>query len=89
MVVAAGCADRLILPPVPKVGEGDGSLRVMIQRGDGRVLESFRARSPGAKEVEPRAFVLRFSGDADTAAKWTADRWRDRPVEAWVVNYPG
>jgi len=88
-VTAAGCADRLIMPPVPPVREGDGSPRVLIQRGDGRVLESFRARSPGAKDAEPRAFVLRFTGDANTAAKWTADRWRDRPVEAWVVNYPG
>jgi pimeloyl-ACP methyl ester carboxylesterase len=84
-----GCADRLIMPPVPPVGEGDGSPCVMIQRGDGRVLETFRARSPGAKDAEPRAFVLRFSGDANTAAQWTADRWRERPVEAWVVNYPG
>jgi len=90
-VVGAGFADRLILPPVPPAREGDGSPRVMIPRGggDGRVLESFRARSPGAKDIEPRAFVLRFTGDANTAAKWTADRWRDRPVEAWVVNYPG
>jgi pimeloyl-ACP methyl ester carboxylesterase len=89
IVAGLGCADQLILPPVPPAREGDGSPRVMIQRGEGRVLESFRARSPGAKNVEPRAFVLRFSGDANTAAKWTADRWRDRPVEAWVVNYPG
>jgi pimeloyl-ACP methyl ester carboxylesterase len=84
-----GCADRLILPPVPPASPGDGSPRMMIPRGDGRVLESYRARSPGARDAEPRAFVLRFSGDANTAAQWTADRWRDRPVEAWVVNYPG
>jgi pimeloyl-ACP methyl ester carboxylesterase len=88
-LAGVGCADRLIMPPVPPVSAGDGSPRVMIQRGDGRVLESFRARSPAAKDAEPRAFVLRFSGDANTAAQWTADRWRGRPVEAWVVNYPG
>ena len=68
--------------------EGEGSPRVLIQRGDGRVLESFRALAR-RKDVEPAAFILRFSGDANTAAKWTADRWRERPVEAWVVNYPG
>ena len=89
LLAGVGCADGLILPPVPPVGEGDGSPRVTIQRGDGRVLESFRARSPGAKAGEPRAFVLRFTGDANTAAKWTADRWGERPIEAWVVNYPG
>ena len=60
----------------------------MIKQRDGQ-LEGYRARSPGAKDAEPKLFVLRFSGDANTAAQWTADRWRDRPVEAWVVNYPG
>ena len=89
VLLGVGCADRLILPPVPPVREGDGSPHVLIPRGEGRVLESYCARSPGAAEAEPRAFVLRFSGDANTAAKWTADRWRHRPVEAWVVNYPG
>ena len=91
MVAAAGCADRLILPPVPPPGAGDGSQRVMIQRdGDGGVLESYRARSPGAASAEPAAFVMRFTGgDASGAARWTADRWGGRPIEAWVVNYPG
>lgn len=83
-----GCADRFILPPVPPPSPGDGSTRIEIPRGQG-VIEAFAARSPSAEKAEPLAFVLRFSGDANQAAKFTASRWRERPVEAWVVNYPG
>src|SRR2546426_7171586 len=87
-LTGAGCADRLILPPVPRNVRPDGSPRIAIPYRDG-VVEAFTARSPGAKEVEPRAFVLRFSGDAAGAARFIAGRWEHRPVEAWAVNYPG
>ena len=87
--VAAGCADRLILPPVPRDVAHDGSERRTIGYPNGN-LEVFVARSPGAAAgAGPRAFVLRFSGDAAGAAKFTASRWGERPVEVWVVNYPG
>ena len=88
MSLGAGCADRLIMPPVPAPTPGDGSHRVTFNHNNA-AIESFRARSPGAENIEPRAFVLRFSGDANCAAKFTADRWQHRPIEAWVVNYPG
>jgi alpha-beta hydrolase superfamily lysophospholipase len=88
-ITSYGCADRLILPPDPVSHEGDGSTRIEIPFEEG-VLEAFVARSPGARKSEPKAFVLRFTGgDANRAARFTASRWRDRPVEAWVVNYPG
>ena len=87
-LTGSSCADRFILPPVPAPSEGDGSPRLEFPHEDG-VIEVFHARSPGALSAEPRAFVLRFTGDANQAAKFTASRWRDWPVEAWVVNYPG
>jgi uncharacterized protein len=88
LTLALGCADRLVLPPVPKAAPHDGSPRRAIRNG-AHVLEAFVARSPGAMAAEPRAFVLRFTGDAGGAAKFTASRWGERPVEVWVVNYPG
>ena len=53
---------------------------------EGRSIEAFTARS----DLEPRAFVLRFTGgDAAGAVQFTASRWAPHAVEAWVVNYPG
>jgi dienelactone hydrolase len=87
VALGAGCGDWLILPPIPKV-QADGSPSRAIPYAHG-VLEAFTARSPGAANAEPRAFVLRFSGDAAGAGKFSAGRWGQRPIEAWVVNYPG
>jgi uncharacterized protein len=88
VAVGAGCADRFILPPVPRDVTHDGSQRWTFRSGDGDV-ECFVARSPGAATTQPAAYVLRFTGDAAGAAKFTASRWQHRPIEAWVVNYPG
>jgi hypothetical protein len=87
-LIGVGCADRLILPPVPKNVRHDGSPRVAIPFHGG-ALEGFTARSPGATTTQPAAYVLRFSGDAAGAAKFTAGRWQNKPIEAWAVNYPG
>ena len=86
--VGAGCADRFILPPVPRDVAHDGSERRMLRTGKNQV-EVFVARSPGAATTQPTAYVLRFTGDAAGAAKFTASRWQHLPIEAWVVNYPG
>ena len=83
----AGCADRFVLPPVQDVRH-DGAERRLFRAGTGEV-EAFIARSPGAAATKPAAYVLRFTGDAAGAAKFTANRWGHRPVEVWVVNYPG
>jgi pimeloyl-ACP methyl ester carboxylesterase len=84
-----GCADSLILPPSPARYVADGTTRRGFRR-DGMTLEAFVARSPGAAGREPDAFVLRFTGgDASGSALFTASRWGGRPVEVWVVNYPG
>ena len=55
-------------------------------------MEVFVARSPGARSAGPRAYVLEFCGNATRAEyviNYVADRWGDRPVEVWVMNYPG
>src|SRR5437763_1876137 len=84
----ASCADWLILPPAPSEAQNTATRRTFDY--EGRAVETFTARSPGAVNHEPRAFVLRFTGgDAAGAAAYTASRWKQRPVEVWVVNYPG
>jgi pimeloyl-ACP methyl ester carboxylesterase len=84
-----GCASPLILPPDPKSYRADGATQRLITR-DGRTLEAYIARSPGAAHTEPAAFVLRFTGgDASGSAAFTATRWQNRPVEVWAINYPG
>jgi pimeloyl-ACP methyl ester carboxylesterase len=87
LACGGGCADPLILTPVTRPMKVEGSASHMLMHED-RSIEAFTARS--REDIEPRAFVLRFTGgDAAGAAKFTASRWAPHPVEAWVVNYPG
>jgi pimeloyl-ACP methyl ester carboxylesterase len=84
-----GCADHFVLPPLVHSSNSDGTTRYTVPHGDG-LVENFRARSPGATNQEPKAFVLEFTGgNACDAAKFLASRWEHRPVEVWVANYPG
>lgn len=92
--VAMSCgrpADRLLLIPQKSAERVlDASTRSVPFEGGS--LEVFVARSPGAQTREPVAFMLEFTGNAtraDDIAGWVASRWGDRPVEAWVMNYPG
>jgi pimeloyl-ACP methyl ester carboxylesterase len=88
---ATGCADRLILYPPSDAKAGPGVERRTLERA-GKTIEIFTARSGGAKDVEPRAFMLEFTGNATRAefiVAYVASRWQQRPVETWVVNYPG
>jgi pimeloyl-ACP methyl ester carboxylesterase len=88
-MLTGGCADSLILPPNPAPYIANGTTHRTLQR-DGLKLDAFIARSPGAASREPAAFVLRFTGgDASGSAAFTASRWGGRPVEVWVINYPG
>src|SRR5438874_13635048 len=83
LFVGASCADWLILPPAPKDAQKNGAMRRVFGH-DGRVVETFTARSTGAAHDQPHAFVLRFTGgDAQGAAAYTASRWGRRPVEVW------
>ncbi|HEV7300249.1 MAG TPA: alpha/beta fold hydrolase [Tepidisphaeraceae bacterium] len=87
-----GCpADRLLLYPRPSAESVfDASPRMVDFNGG--TLEVFVARSPGTTRSEPVAFMLEFTGNATRAediAGWVASRWGERPVETWVMNYPG
>jgi alpha-beta hydrolase superfamily lysophospholipase len=86
-----GCADRLVLFPSTHPINAGAAARKTIDF-NGRELEIWTARSRAADGQEPEGFVLEFCGNATRAeeiADYVADRWASRPVEAWVVNYPG
>jgi hypothetical protein len=87
-----GCVpDRLLLIP-QKSRETVQDATALTIPFDGGSLEVFVARSPGAKQAEPKAYMLEFTGNAtaaDDIAGLVASRWGERPVETWVMNYPG
>lgn len=91
LMTFGGCADRLILfPTTEPINAGDAARRTISWRGGN--LEIWTARSPAARLSEPEAFVLQFTGNATRAehiAAYEASLWGGRPVEVWVVNYPG
>ena len=88
-LVAAGCADRLILPPEVKAREGSDVERRMVRYRHGE-LEVYVTGSSRAKSAEPRAAVLQCSGgNAADVARMLAARWGHRAVEIWAFNYPG
>lgn len=87
----AGCADRLILHPPAHAVAGPGVQRRTLAHGD-NAIEIFTARSEGVTNGEPRAFMLEFTGNmtrAEHIVAYVASRWEDKPVETWVINYPG
>jgi hypothetical protein len=89
--LGVGCADSFLLHPSRAPADAGRARPVMIDV-DGRKVEVFTARSPAAMGREPEGFVLEFCGNATRAehiAQFVADRWRDHPVEVWVMNYPG
>lgn len=88
---AGGCPSAYLLPPNhEKVDTPDAVRRVVSV--EGRNVECWVARSPGAHATEPRALVLFFVGKGDRADRWVnavAGGWADKPVEVWGMNYPG
>jgi pimeloyl-ACP methyl ester carboxylesterase len=83
--------DRLVVFPNHQAIEADGAQQLLIPSGQG-TIEVWKARSPGSKDQEPAAFILRFVGQGDRAerrATSTARQWRAKPVEVWAMNYPG
>jgi pimeloyl-ACP methyl ester carboxylesterase len=92
MLLAGGCADYFLLHPSTGPADAGGAERHVLSSND-RSVEYFTARSAGAAHgVEPKAFVLEFCGNATRAeyiTRYVADRWGRRPVEVWVMNYPG
>src|SRR4051812_40768117 len=92
LVPLSGCADDLLLhPSTGAANAGSAERRTIDLRG--KTVEVFVAQSTGAKASgEARAYALEFCGNASRAeyiTDYVAKRWGDRPVEVWVMNYPG
>jgi hypothetical protein len=89
--LCAGCVNSLLLYPTSKPEPAGSATRRWVDH-DGKKIEVWIARSPGAAGMSPQAMVLDFTGNA-TRAEWVveyeAHRWGPRPVEIWVMNYPG
>ena len=84
--------DHLILFPTTASIDAGGAVRKTIPFENGELeiwtAQSRRARHQGRADV----FILRFYGNADRADRWPAmeaERWKDRAVEIWGMNYPG
>ena len=94
LLLASCSGDRLLLGTDPGPVDPAGARRHVI-RVEGRAVECWVARSPGARDgagQEPQAFVLFFVGKGTRADGWTtavADAWGEKPVEVWGMNYPG
>lgn len=91
LMTFGGCADKLILFPStgPLAAQTAKRLDVAQQQ---RAIEVWIDRSPGAATTQPAAYVIEFTGNATRAeqvATYAAMRWGNRPVEVWMVNYPG
>ncbi|HEY7116310.1 MAG TPA: alpha/beta hydrolase [Tepidisphaeraceae bacterium] len=88
-----GCANTFILFPSRQPIDPLTAQRTIVPGPNGRQVECWVDRSPGAKAgTDPGAYVIEFTGNATRAeqvASYAASRWGGRPVEAWMVNYPG
>src|SRR5438552_12274588 len=84
-------SDWLILMPLP--GRVDaGPARREVLDFDGRSLECWVCSSQALGDRTPQGYILEFCGNATRAesiAQYVAYRWRNYPVQTWVVNYPG
>jgi alpha/beta superfamily hydrolase len=92
VVLPFGCnADTLVLGTNRQIIDPKTATEKFI-RAEGRQIDVWLARSPGAKVCEPKAYVLFFIGKGDRADRWicvVADSWGQLPVEIWGMNYPG
>jgi hypothetical protein len=92
VITFGGCADRLVLHPSTNPIDAGQASRKMIVDSHGRQIEIWTARSPAVGWTGPKAYVLEFCGNATRAeqiAQYVAGRWKDYPVDVWVMNYPG
>ncbi len=87
----AGCADSILLYPSTRPVNPRGATCRRLPYGDGH-LELFAARSPGCATTRPTLIDLELIGNgsrAEWAAAAAAERWGNRPVEVWALNWPG
>ena len=90
-LASAGCADSLVLD-TNHLQLNPGSANRTTIALEGRTVECWVSRSPGASAKNPEAFVLFFVGKGDRADRWVGDvasAWGDKPVEVWGMNYGG
>lgn len=91
---ACGCVGNALVLGSNHEKIDPGKAQRRIVHADGRAVECWVARSPGATEPgqPPAAFVLVFIGKGDRADRWIsamAATWGAKPVELWGMNYPG
>jgi hypothetical protein len=87
-----GCANKFILFPSREPLDAQTARRILIPTGPDRAVEVWVDRSPGAAKTDPLAYIIEFTGNATRAeqvATYVAHRWGERPIESWMVNYPG
>jgi hypothetical protein len=93
VMIFSGCVNKLLLYPSTGPLPAHTAERRVLDLGNGRVVECWVDRSPGARRTgRPLAYSIDFTGNATRAeqvASYAAYRWGDRPVEVWMVNYPG
>jgi pimeloyl-ACP methyl ester carboxylesterase len=91
LVLTMGCADRLLLFPTRRPLDSGGAVRHLLPFHGGE-LELFHACSPGCGNRRAAVVDLALIGNgsrAEPAILDAAERWGDRPVEVWAVNWPG
>jgi pimeloyl-ACP methyl ester carboxylesterase len=92
IVCLGGLPDHLILFPSTNPIDPRGAVQRMVPFENGE-LELWTAESRSAQtNGRPKAYVLRFYGNADRAERWVAaeaETWNERAVEIWGMNYPG
>jgi len=91
LIPTGWAANWLVLGENHETIDSDGA-RQQILHVDGRAVDCWIARSPGAYSREPQAYALLFTGKGDRVDRWitaVAIAWGDRPVEVWGMNYPG
>ena len=79
-------ADKLVIFPQPSEGARPPAEQHFVRDGDG-AIELWRVPHP-----EPRAYALRFYGNADLADRWVTSEglsYGELGIELWGVNYPG
>lgn len=92
VLIPTGCATGWIVLGENHEKIDSGGAEQKMLRVNGRAVECWVARSPGAKGREPLAYSLLFTGKGDRVDRWigaVADAWGDKPVEVWGMNYPG
>lgn len=92
LMLFGGCANKFILFPSQGAMDAVTAKKVLVPTSPDQNVEVWVDRSPGARSAEPQAYSIEFTGNATRAeqvATYASLRWGTKPVEVWMVNYPG